>query len=120
MIQYQLKTRINNAYLCTQNIHIMYKKFIITLAGELRFGTVYLHRDLLPPGDSVCFGGGLWEIDNQRGCILLYGRSFDFGPPDFSRASSIDRAASPGNLGYPIFYRRNHLQEESLEPVILP
>lgn len=98
----------------------MYKKFIITQDGVLRFGTVYLHRDLLPPGDPVCFGGGLWEVDNQRRCILLYGRSFDFGPPDFSRARRLDRPVFPAHLGYPIFYRRNYLQQESLEPVVLP
>ncbi|MGM9798630.1 MAG: hypothetical protein ACI3ZY_13865 [Parabacteroides sp.] len=97
----------------------MYRKFIITLDGEIRFGTVYLHRDLLPAGDPVCFGGGLWEVDKERQCIILFGRSFDFGTPDFSYAKRINKTTFPGNLGYPLFYRRNHLGEEQLEPVLL-
>lgn len=35
----------------------MYQKFIITQDGELRFGHVYLHRDLLHPGESCPYGG---------------------------------------------------------------
>lgn len=47
------------------------------------FGDVKLHRDLIPDGDDTCHGGGFWRIDNQRGCIILSARSFDFGPPEF-------------------------------------
>lgn len=98
---------------------LMYNKFIITLSGELRFGNVFLHRDLLPRGDNSCHGGGLWEIDNQRGIILLYGRSFDFGLPSFEHATHTDRNALPGSLGYPFFYRRMFAGEEVLEPVTI-
>ena len=59
----------------------MYQKFIINQDGVLKFGRVYLHKDLLQPGEQCVFGGGLWKIDEGRRAILLYGRSFDFGPP---------------------------------------
>lgn len=59
------------------------QKFIITEDGTMRFVDVRLHRDLIPDGDDTCHGGGFWRIDNQRACIILYGRSFDFGPPEF-------------------------------------
>lgn len=95
----------------------MYNKFIITLDGELRFGNVYLHRDLLPQGHTTCHGGGLWEVDNQRGIVLLYGRSFDFGLPDFEFAQRLDRTTLPASLGYPMFYRRTFGGEEVLEPI---
>ena len=44
----------------------MYQKFIITQDGELRFGHVYLHRDLLHPGESCPYGGGIWKVDEAR------------------------------------------------------
>ena len=95
----------------------MYNKFIITQNGVLVFGNVFLHRDLLPKGDTTCYGGGLWRVDNQSGCILLYGRSFDFGPPQFQFMKRVNEAEPPGSLGYPIFYMRQWLEQEVLEPV---
>lgn len=97
----------------------MYNKFIITLGGEIRFGNVFLHRDLLPKGDATCHGGGLWKIDNQNGRILLYGRSFDFGAPDFSEARWVSKGTEPGSLGYPMFYQRSFADEDILEPIIV-
>ena len=38
-------------------------KYIITTDGELRFGDVHLHKDLLPWGDDECYGGGFWKIN---------------------------------------------------------
>lgn len=68
----------------------MYQKFIITQDGELRFGHVYLHRDLLHPGESCPYGGGVWKVDEARHAILLFGRSFDFGPPNFYKLTRIN------------------------------
>ncbi|MEE1120806.1 MAG: hypothetical protein UHT92_03905 [Prevotella sp.] len=56
----------------------MYQKFIINQDGVLKFGHVYLHKDLLQKGERCIYGGGLWKIDSQRNAIMLYGRSFDF------------------------------------------
>ena len=68
----------------------MFQKFIINRDGVLKFGHVYLHRDMLAPGEQCTYGGGLWKIDEGRGAIVLYGRSFDFGPPDFDYVKKID------------------------------
>lgn len=68
----------------------MYQKFIITQDGELRFGHVYLHRDLLHPGENCPYGGGVWKVDEARHAILLFGRSFDFGPPNFYKLTRIN------------------------------
>lgn len=37
----------------------MYQKFIINQNGTLKFGHVYLHKDLLGFGEKCCYGGGL-------------------------------------------------------------
>lgn len=79
---------------------------------------MYLHRDLLPPGDDTCCGGGLWQVDNQRGIVLLYGRSFDFGPPDFSRLKRIDREGLH-YLDYPLFLQHRFADEEILTPITI-
>ena len=94
-------------------------KFIITQDGTLTFGDVYLHRDLIPNGDDTCHGGGFWKIDNQRGIVILYGRSFDFGAPEFSYLHRIDHSVMPANLGYPMFYQREFAGEEILEQLII-
>ena len=68
----------------------MFQKFIINRDGVLKFGHVYLHRDMLAPGEQCTYGGGLWKIEEGRGAIVLYGRSFDLGPPDFDYVKKID------------------------------
>ena len=68
----------------------MFQKFIINRDGVLKFGRVYLHRDMLSSDEQCTYGGGLWKIDEGRGAIVLYGRSFDFGPPDFDFVKQID------------------------------
>ena len=47
----------------------MFQKFIINREGILKFGHVYLHRDMLAPGEQCTYGGGLWKIDESRGAI---------------------------------------------------
>lgn len=93
------------------------QKFIITENGTMVFGDVRLHRDLIPYGDTTCHGGGFWRIDNQRGCIILFGRSFDFGSPEFNCLRRIDTTTLPGSLGYPMFYEREFAGEVILEPI---
>lgn len=94
----------------------MYQKFIVSESGVLRFGHVYLHRDLLEVGEDTCYGGGLWKVDHQRQAILLYGRSFDFGGPDFTRLRSIDWSSLTGQP-LPLFFLPYWPSEDVLEPV---
>ena len=89
----------------------MYQKFIINQDGVLMFGKVYLHRDILQWGDTCPYGGGLWKVDESRGALLLYGRSFDFGPPDFAHVSDVDWSGL-GGKEYPLFYLPNWPDED--------
>lgn len=95
----------------------MYQKFIITNDGVLKFGTVHLHRDLIPQGDDGCHGGGFWQVDELRGMIILHGRSYDYGPPDFKFATSIDRNTISDLPTYPVFYRSGVEGHEKYEPI---
>lgn len=95
----------------------MYQKFVIDSDGTLIFGHVYLHRDLLGShGGSTPHGGGLWKVDDRRGAVLLYGRSFDFGRPDFSAVRSIDWQ-SLGLKPLPLFYLPRWPDESCMVPV---
>ena len=94
----------------------MYQKFIITNDGVLKFGHVYLHRDMLPIGEDDCHGGGLWKIDHGRNAILLFGRSFDFGGPDFNYVRRIDWTGV-GGRPLPLFFLPHWPKEDILEPV---
>jgi len=94
----------------------MYQKFIITGEGHLRFGHVYLHRDLLKPGERCVYGGGLWNIDESRGAIILYGRSFDFGQPDFDYVRHIEWSGI-GGKPLPLFHQPHWPNDDTLIPV---
>lgn len=94
----------------------MYPKFIITQDGVLKFGHVYLHKDLLASGELCTYGGGLWKIDESRGAILLYGRSFDFGTPDFDHVQRIEWAGLSGKP-MPLFYLPHWPEEDMLIPI---
>ena len=82
----------------------MYQKFIINQNGVLKFGHVYLHRELLDVDELCPYGGGVWAIDELRHCILLYGRSFDFGKPDFNALKRIDWSGVGGHP-LPLIYQ---------------
>ncbi len=96
----------------------MYQKFIITKEGILRFGRVYLHRDLLRDGERCTYGGGQWRIDEGRGAIVLFGRSFDFGPPDFDYVKRIDWAGL-GGKPRALLYMPQWPDESAVVPVMV-
>lgn len=95
----------------------MYQKFIINQDGVLKFGHVYLHRDLLEWDETAPYGGGLWKIDNSRSAIILYGRSFDFGKPDISQIRSIAWSSLSDRAAYPLFYAPFWPDESTLIPI---
>lgn len=94
----------------------MYQKFIINQYGVLKFGRVYQHRDLLGWGEECPYGGGLWKKDDERRAILLYGRSFAFGTPDFSQLRRIEWAGAGGTPS-PLFFLPHWPDEDMLIPV---
>ena len=94
----------------------MYQKFIITQDGVLKFGRAYQHRDLLGWGEECPYGGGLWKKDEARRAILLYGRSFAFGAPDFSQVRRIEWSGIGGNP-LPLFFLPLWPDEDPLTPV---
>ena len=96
----------------------MYRKFIITDDGVLRFGVVYQHRELLEWGEDCPYGGGLWQHDVHRGAVLLYGRSFAFGAPDINAVRSIDWD-SLGMGPCPLLYLPHWPSMDMQQPVCL-
>lgn len=77
-------------------------KFIITTGGHLRLGMVTLHRDLLMPHED-CLGGGFYEYDYASNILILSGKSFDYGPPRWSRVDVL--LVPEAYRGIPIVYR---------------
>lgn len=96
----------------------MYQKFIINQHGQLRFGNVFLHRDLLRKDERCTYGGGLWKVDESRGAIMLYGRSFDFGTPDFDFVKSVDWTGIDGKE-HPLLYLPHWPDESQIVPIII-
>ena len=92
------------------------QKFIITQQGELRFGDVRMHKDLLPLFENECHGGGQWKIDAGGMSIVLYGRSFDFGKHDFSKVRRINWSGIGGKPA-PLFYYPDYPDMETSEPI---
>lgn len=94
----------------------MYQKFIINQHGVLKFGRVYQHRDLLNWREECPYGGGLWKIDEGRRAVLLYGRSFAYGTPDFEHVKHIEWSGL-GGTPLPLFFLPNWPSENMLIPV---
>lgn len=94
----------------------MYQKFIINHDGVLKFGRVYRHKDLLEYDEDCLYGGGFWTIDNERGAILLYGRSFDYGAPNIRMVSRVDWSGV-GGKPMPIFFVPHWPDEDMLVPI---
>ena len=92
------------------------QKFIITNDGELRFGHVDYHRELIPWGEDDCLGGGFWRINAGGQSIDLYGRSFDFGPADFDRVHSIDWTGI-GGRPVPLFFYPHYPDPDDALPI---
>ena len=95
----------------------MYQKFIITNEGELKFGKVYHHRNLLRWDESCPNGGGLWRIDEACGAVVLYGRSFEFGAPMFEGLKYVNWDGIDG-IERPLFYQPHWPYDETLVPVV--
>ncbi|MBR7012355.1 MAG: hypothetical protein IKI10_05635 [Muribaculaceae bacterium] len=77
-------------------------KFIITSGAHLRLGMVTLHRDLLMPHET-CLGGGFYEFDYTGNILILSGKSFDYGPPRWSKIEVL--LVPEAYQGVPIVYR---------------
>lgn len=91
----------------------MAQKFIITQAGYFRLGDVSMHKDLLLSGDE-CIGGGLYQFDYVNACLLLDGRSYDFGAPrwHFLEEDGISLKVPAAYRGLRIKYRYNNHYDE--------
>ena len=86
-------------------------KFIITSGGHLRLGMVTLHRDLLLPHED-CLGGGFYEFDYASNRLLLSGKSFDYGYPQWSKVNVL--LVPEAYSGLPIVYRDPRGEEINL------
>lgn len=92
---------------------MLYKKFVITDDGTLKFGEVYHHRNLLKGDESCLYGGGLWRVDEERGIVILYGRSFEFGAPSFESLAYVNWDGIDG-IERPLFYQPHWPYDETL------
>lgn len=63
---------------------------------------VTLHRDLLMPHET-CLGGGFYEFDSAGNILILSGKSFDYGPPRWSKIEVL--LVPEAYQGVPIVYR---------------
>lgn len=52
----------------------------------LRYANIDFHKMMVHAGDE-CFGGGMFDFENVNGkeTLTLYGRSEDFGKPQFDK-----------------------------------
>ncbi|MBQ9411365.1 MAG: hypothetical protein IJU21_07140 [Bacteroidales bacterium] len=99
----------------------MHPKFILVsspeepLTGTFVYGMVFQHKDLVE-GYGKVHGGGWYHKDDANKTMSLYGRSGDYGAPDFR---FLDRI--PSNLkGYRFTYSpdwSNNERELDLEGV---
>ena len=90
----------------------MHPKFILMadpakpLTGSFVYGMVCQHRDLIR-GYGKVYGGGWYHKDDARKVMNLYGRSGDYGAPDFR---FLDRI--PAELkGYTFTYSPDWAEE---------
>ena len=60
----------------------------------------------------------LWKVDNNRGAIVLYGRSFDFGRPDFDFLKGVDWSFL-GGKEHPLLFLPHWPDESIVEPVLI-
>lgn len=64
------------------------RKFVVMGDGELRLGDVNMHRDLLAP-EEQCVGGGSYDFDYVGGRLLLDGKSYDYGKPQWHKVDCL-------------------------------
>lgn len=95
------------------------QKFVITKEGEMRFGDVELHRQLLPWGDEDCYGGGYWEVSVKDKKLILHGCSYDFGSPQFEELKSVDYSFF-GGYEFPLEFWPHHPYEEERMEISIP
>lgn len=50
----------------------------------LRYANIDFHKMLVHDGDE-CFGGGMFWFDEDKNTMELYGKSEDFGIPQFDK-----------------------------------
>lgn len=92
----------------------MNPKFILvsraqeTLKGIFVYGRVFQHKELLAQfvreqGYAKVHGGGWYEKDDERKVMALYGRSGDYGDPDFRFLDCIPKELE----GYAFTYSRD-------------
>lgn len=65
-------------------------------------GMVTLHRDLLM-AHEYCLGGGFYEFDYVNNRLILSGKSFDYGLPQWSKIDVLKVPAEYRGMG--IVYR---------------
>ena len=74
-------------------------------------------EDLLEWGEDRTCGGGFWRVDDGRGLVILYGRSFNFGAPVIGRVRCVEWVGVPP-IELPVFYLAEWPHDGIMIPVI--
>lgn len=74
---------------------MLYNKFVIDGQGRLIMGRVEFHFELLGGFGKKCYGGGLYEVDEDEKVVYLSGSSSDFGSPRFEHLKELPEAYYP-------------------------
>lgn len=87
------------------------RKFIISEDGEIRIGGFfdyhpYLHKELLY-GDKTCYGGGYCYVIPHEKTFLMYGKSTDYGAPQFDKFTNFE-----GTPDWKFIYKNDINDEE--------
>lgn len=76
-------------------IDMLYNKFVIDGQGRLIMGRVEFHFELLGGFGKPCYGGGLYEVDEEEKVVYLSGSSCDFGSPRFEHLKELPEEYYP-------------------------
>lgn len=99
------------------------QKFIIKKDGTLVMGNVGYHFELFSNTQERCrgcYGGGMYDIDEEKKHIHFYGSSSDFGYPDFDKLKELPEEYVDG--GYTFDYNGAEISpfvETDEKPIII-
>lgn len=72
---------------------MLFSKYILLESGQLIFGKVSYHKNLLQEGEK-CIGGGGFHVDLENDTVTLFGESHDYGSAPLEKLREAVEAGS--------------------------